>query len=115
MINDTMSPAETSVLRAADLEQQARKFSPAPEQVDPYHTHRRSYKGLVIALVLIVLVGGTAGFIYFDPMHVMPGFYESFQNAAHEMFPSRQLPEDSAASVTDKLLQIRYMPRISSI
>lgn len=101
VINDTMSPAETSVLRAADLEQQARKFSPAPVQEDPYHTHRRSYKGLVIALVLMVLVGGAAGFIYFDPMHVMPGFYESFQNAAHEMFPSRQLPEDGAASITD--------------
>ncbi len=99
VLNDTMSPAETSVLRAADIEQQARKFAPlAPTQEDPYHSRRRPRKGLIVALVSLLVVGGAAGFIYFDPMHVMPGFYESFQNAAHEMFPSRQLPEDSDAS-----------------
>ena len=98
VLNDTMSPAETSVLRAADIEQQARKFAPVPTQEDPYHSRRRPRKGLIVALVSLLVVGGAAGFIYFDPMHVMPGFYESFQNAAHEMFPSRQLPEDSDAS-----------------
>ena len=38
VLNDTMSPAETSVLRAADLEQQARKLASAPLQDDPYHS-----------------------------------------------------------------------------
>ena len=85
-------------MRAADLEQQARKLASAPLQDDPYHSRRRPRKGLVVSLISLLVVGSVAAFIYFDPMHVMPGFYESFQNAAHEMFPSRQLPEDHDAA-----------------
>lgn len=62
-----------------------------PKQ-DPFA--RKHGKGKYIAAALVVLfVAGGAWFVSADPMGVMPGFYEQFNKAASEAFPSRQAPE----------------------
>ena len=71
----------------------------AVEGDDPYGRPRR---GRWIALVaMLVLVAGGAWFVATDPMGVMPGFYESFDRAASDMFPSRQVPQDEDAEAAD--------------
>lgn len=66
----------------------------ASDGADPYAKPRR---GRWIALAACVaLVAGGAWFIGADPLGVMPGFYASFESAASDMFPSRQVPEDDA-------------------
>ena len=71
----------------------------AVEGDDPYGRPRR---GRWIALVaMLVLVAGGAWFVATDPMGVMPGFYESFDRAASDMFPSRQVPQDEDAETAD--------------
>ena len=40
---------------------------------------------------MLALIGGAAVFIIKDPLGVMPGFYQAFQQAASETFPSRQV------------------------
>lgn len=55
----------------------------------------RPRRGRAIALVLaLCLVGGSVWFVAADPMGVMPSFYQSFEQAASDMFPSRQVPLD---------------------
>ena len=71
----------------------------AVEGDDPYGRPRR---GRWIALAaMLVLVAGGAWFVATDPMGVMPGFYESFDRAASDMFPSRQVPQDEDAEAAD--------------
>lgn len=71
----------------------------AVEGDDPYGRPRR---GRWIALVaMLVLVAGGAWFVATDPMGVMPGFYESFDRAASDMFPSRQVPQDEDVEAAD--------------
>lgn len=71
----------------------------AVEGDDPYGRPRR---GRWIALVaMLVLVAGGVWFVATDPMGVMPGFYESFDRAASDMFPSRQVPQDEDAEAAD--------------
>lgn len=71
----------------------------AVEGDDPYGRPRR---GRWIALVaMLVLVAGGAWFVATDPMGVMPGFYESFDRAASDMFPSRQVSQDEDAEAAD--------------
>lgn len=103
VLNDSIDPAVTSVLRASDIEKHARQAAPAPAYgtVDPYHTERRSYKGVIIALVLLALIGGGAAFVIKDPLNMMPGLEASFREAAKEMFPSRQVAEDSSDDSSD--------------
>lgn len=96
-LDDSVDPSETNVLNRSDLEEaqgkrRAKKARPADE--DPYHPHKRSYKGLIITLVVLALIGGAAVFIIKDPLGVMPGFYQAFQQAASETFPSRQVGEN---------------------
>lgn len=101
VLNDSIDPAVTSVLRASDIERHTRQSAPGPSYVDPYHTERRSYKGVIIALVLLLLIGGGAAFVVKDPLNMMPGLAESFQEAAQEMFPSRQVAEQVDDSSSD--------------
>lgn len=55
----------------------------------------RPRRGRAIALVLaLCLVGGSVWFVAADPIGVMPSFYQSFEQAASDMFPSRQVPLD---------------------
>lgn len=55
----------------------------------------RPRRGRALALVLaLCLVGGSVWFVATDPMGVMPSFYQSFEQAASDMFPSRQVPLD---------------------
>lgn len=96
VINDSFDPAVTSVLRASDIEKRARQASVQSFEGDPYHKERRSYKGVIIALILVALVGGFAYFVIKDPLNVMPGFIASFEQSAKEMFPSRQVAEQSS-------------------
>ena len=105
-LDDSVDPSSTNVLDRNDLEgsgRPSRKRRSAQEVEDPYHPPRRSYRGLIVALVLVALVGGSAAFVALDPLGVMPGFYAWFREAAQEAFPSRQLGEagDTAAPATD--------------
>lgn len=93
-LDDSVDPSSTNVLDRGDLDRAAGTVKPDMSVEDPYHPHRRSYRGLIIALVAIALIGGGAAFVALDPLGVMPGFYESFKNAAQEAFPSRQVAED---------------------
>lgn len=93
-LDDSVDPSSTNVLDRGDLDRAAGTVKPVMSVEDPYHPHRRSYRGLIIALVAIALIGGGAAFVALDPLGVMPGFYESFKNAAQEAFPSRQVAED---------------------
>ncbi|MCF2620786.1 double zinc ribbon domain-containing protein [Collinsella tanakaei] len=93
-LDDSVDPSSTNVLDRGDLDRAAGTVKPVMPVEDPYHPHRRSYRGLIIALVAIALIGGGAAFVALDPLGVMPGFYESFKNAAQEAFPSRQVAED---------------------
>lgn len=96
-LDDSVDPSTTNVLPREELDEPRRKRGrrARPEaDEDPYHPRRRSYKGLVIALVLLALVGGGAAFVVNDPLGVMPSFYAAFREAAREAFPSRQVAED---------------------
>ncbi len=101
VLNDSFDPAVTSVLRASDIEKRARQEAPEPSYVDPYHKERRSYKGVIIAFVLVAIIGGAAAFVIKDPLNMMPGLEASFREAAHEMFPSRQVAEQTDDSSAD--------------
>lgn len=97
-LDDSVDPSATNVLDRADLERASARAGSAETEEDPYHPRRRSYRGLIIALVVIALVGGATAFVAMDPLGVMPGVYESFRRAAQETFPSRQLAEAGSAS-----------------
>lgn len=93
-LDDSVDPSSTNVLDRGDLDRAAGVAKPAMPVEDPYHPHRRSYRGLIIALVVVALLAGGTAFVALDPLGVMPGFYESFKSAAQEAFPSRQVAED---------------------
>lgn len=96
VLSDSMDPSATNVLRASDIE--AAAAAPA-SQGDPYHKPKKRYvKPLLYSALAIALVGGGAYFVVADPMGVMPGFYRAFEQAASDMYPSRQLPQGSAPS-----------------
>ena len=61
--------------------------------IDDY-SRPRKFRWLVPVVVLL-LAPGSVWFVTKDPLGVMPGFYDSFSDAAGKMFPSRQLPEKS--------------------
>lgn len=104
---DSVDPFATGVLKAEDIEAasvaSARGAMPMPpaSEEDPYHDPvKKSKKPLVITLILIVLLGGGAAFVYFDPLGVMPVFMEQLKLSASEMYPSRWIPEGSAAQAS---------------
>lgn len=68
--------------------------APATEPPSPDAYARRS-RGKFIALALVVCaVLGGAFFVAVDPLGVMPGVYQSFEQSARDMFPSRQVPDE---------------------
>lgn len=81
----------------------SRRPMPAPSEPqdgrDPYAKPRRGK--WVAAAVAAVLLAGGAWFVTADPLGVMPGFMESFDKAASEMYPSRQTPEGASAHDED--------------
>lgn len=92
-----LSAAQESAARSGAARSAGRKVLPHEEVEasagkDPYAKPRR---GRWIALgALVLVVAGGVWFVSSDPLGVMPGFYESFGDAASDMFPSRQVPED---------------------
>ena len=101
VLDDGYNPAVTSVLRASDIEKHSRKVSSKSVEEDPYHKKRRNFKPLIITLIVLMLVGGGAYFVVYDPMGVMPGWKAAFEAAAKEAFPSRQVAEDSDSSSSE--------------
>ena len=94
-----MDPSATNVLRASDIEAAA---ASCDSEVDPYHRPKKRYiKPLVYSALAIGLLGGGAYFVIEDPMGVMPGFYQAFEEAARDMYPSRQLPQGSSSASSD--------------
>lgn len=69
--------------------------------IDDYSRPRRFRWVAPVAVLLLAL--GAVWFVTKDPLGVMPGFYDSFSDAAGKMFPSRQLPEggQGAAAASD--------------
>ncbi len=63
---------------------------------DAYAKARRPRWIAQIAAVL--LLGAVGVFVATDPLGVMPGIVESFDRAASEMYPSRQVAEKGSAS-----------------
>lgn len=107
ILSDAADPSATTVLPAlddADIPAPGRKKEgkrKVHEDEDAYHKHRRKIpKPLIACLAIALIAGGTYGFVVYDPFGVMPGFYESFGAAAKDMFPTRQLSEDSNASAS---------------
>jgi hypothetical protein len=99
VLSDSMDPSATNVLRASDIE--AAAASPSSD-VDPYHKPKKRYvKPLVCSALAIALVGGGAYFVMEDPLGVMPGFYQAFEEAARDMYPSRQLPQGSSPASSE--------------
>ncbi len=101
-IDDSVDPSSTNVLSREELDDPRAKKCKRRQPVDedPYHPHRRSYGKLIAVLVTLAIIGGGAAFVVYDPLGVMPGFYESFRAAAREAFPSRQLGETPTGSAT---------------
>lgn len=96
VLSDSMDPSATNVLRAADIESAA-----SASAADPYHKPKKRYvKPLVYSVLGIALVGGGAYFVMEDPMGVMPGLYQAFEEAARDMYPSRQLPQGSSSETS---------------
>ncbi|MFR2951263.1 MAG: double zinc ribbon domain-containing protein [Collinsella intestinalis] len=52
----------------------------------------------VAPLAAVLLLGAVGVFVATDPLGVMPGIVESFDRAASEMYPSRQVAEKGSAS-----------------
>ena len=98
VLSDSMDPSATNVLRASDIE--AAAASPSSD-VDPYHKPKKRYVSRLSALLAIALVGGGAYFVMEDPLGVMPGFYQAFEEAARDMYPSRQLPQGSSPASSE--------------
>lgn len=98
-IADAQADAAASAPRAAVRKAWTLDEVEASEGGDPYGRPRR---GRWIALAaMLVLVAGGVWFVATDPMGVMPGFYESFDRAASDMFPSRQVPQDEDPEAPD--------------
>lgn len=95
VLSDSMDPSATNVLRASDIEAAS---ASSDSDADPYHKPKKRYiKPLVYSALAIGLLGGGAYFVIEDPMGVMPGFYQAFEEAARDMYPSRQLPQGSSS------------------
>lgn len=62
---------------------------------------RRALRRGAMAAVVALLIASCGLFALVDPLHVMPGFYEKFEQAASDAFPSRQEPQDGAEQVMD--------------
>lgn len=105
-LDDSVDPSDTNVLDRSELERRERKSRKLKQNYealdeDPYHPHKRSYKGLIIALVLLAAVAGSAAFVVVDPLNVMPGFYAWFQEAARDTYPSRQVGDDGTQQAAE--------------
>lgn len=102
ILSDAADPSATTVLPAlddfpAEESRKASKPKRVHEDEDAYHKHKRKVpKALVVIVVLAVVCGGVYGFVKYDPFNVMPDFYRDFGAAAKDMFPTRQISEDSA-------------------
>lgn len=98
-LDDAVDPSNTNVLDTDEIEPSANRTGGIIEpEVDPYHPKKRSYKGLIVTLVVLALIGGSAAFVTLDPLGVMPGFYAWFRAAAQEAFPTRQIAEDGTVA-----------------
>lgn len=96
VLSDSMDPASTNVLSSDDIEHASR--SSRSDADDPYHKSRpRFVKPVLVVVVALLVIGGGVFFVVRDPFGVMPGIVESFERAASEMYPSRQLPQGSSA------------------
>lgn len=102
-LDDSVDPSATNVLNLSDIQRASGSSKVAPDATgeDPYHPVRRSYGRLIAAVIAVMAVVGAVAFVVYDPLGVMPGFYDSFKSAASEAFPSRQLAEDGSAAVVD--------------
>lgn len=88
VLDDALDPHVTTVLDARDISASAMKPVESPK--------RRVSKGLVVTLVLVLFALCAGAFVLFDPFGVIPGFVESIDSSAEEMFPSRQQAEEPA-------------------
>ena len=104
LLESTLDAQATSVLSGdaidAALEGKAagaRKPRRAPRTCEGEDAYARPRRGRAVALaVALALVAGGAWFVVEDPWGVMPGLYAQFSQAAGEMFPSREAPEQAA-------------------
>lgn len=93
VLSDSIDPSSTNVLRSEEL--RSGKAPAFLDGEDPYHKKKNRFiKPVVTILALAALVGGGYYFVAYDPFGVMPGFIEAFEQAASEMYPSRQLPQE---------------------
>lgn len=149
LISRSLDPMSTGVLSSQELAAAGIEQPEAPEKPDAGEARREkrlkhdvakgksSSNGLpiddysrprrfrwVLPVVVLLLAIGSVWFVTQDPLGVMPAFYASFSNAAGEMFPSRQLPEqpakDEAADQTDsskdgKLSNDQVFSRLSGL
>lgn len=96
VLSDSIDPSSTNVLRADEL--RAASVPPLSDGEDLYHKKKNRFlKPAFTVLVLAALLGGGYYFVTYDPFGVMPGFIAAFEQAASEMYPSRQLPQDPSA------------------
>lgn len=86
VLDDALDPHVTTVLDARDISASAMKPVESKK--------RRVPKGLVVTLVLVLFALCAGAFVLFDPFGVIPGFVESIDSSAEEMFPSRQQAEE---------------------
>lgn len=88
VLDDALDPHATTVLDARDISASAMRPVDSPK--------RRVPKGLIITLVIVLFAICAWAFVVFDPFGVIPGFVESIDSSAGEMFPSRQQAEEPA-------------------
>lgn len=102
----TTSVLDGDELSAAQAPSASRSAAPRPRPVvsdddlargdDAYAKARRPR--WVAPLAAVLLLGAVGVFVATDPLGVMPGIVESFDRAASEMYPSRQVAEKGSAS-----------------
>ena len=82
VLDNALDPNATTVLQGRDIS--------ASLGYDPVPPKKRSHKGLVIGIVIVLLAVAGVVFAVFDPFNMMPGMMSSIRSSAEEMFPSRQ-------------------------
>ena len=84
VLSDSLDPSATNILNTGT----------APQE-DPFHRKRKVPRGIIAAVVTVLVIGAAAFCVVEDPFGVMPGFYSWLREAASEAFPSRQIAESA--------------------
>ena len=108
VLSESLDPSATNILDRSELDRKSKKRKPNLAE-DPYHPRKIVSRRMLVAFIAIAVVACAIAFVWFDPLGVMPGFYQSVRTSAQESFPSRegmgggeQTAEDAESDTKDE-------------